>query len=106
MPEIKHKAVTDRYRRRTPEAEVNKYYIVISKRYKRAKFITVILLVVFYAFMLFRFNDDITYSNLMYLLRDFDTDPKTSELIFEKIEYDEQKNMNYAIYKGELGDGR
>lgn len=104
MPEIKHRAVTDKYRVRRPEtvAEINKYYMIVSKRYMRAKFITIIILVVFFAFMMFRFNDDITYSNLMYLLRDFDTDPKTSELVFEKIEYDEQENMNFTIYKGEL----
>ena len=102
MPEIKRTAITDKYRKRKPDTEVNKYYLTVSKRYMRAKFVTIILLVVFFAFMLFRFNDDITYSNLMYLLRDFDTDPKTSELVFEKIEYDEQENMNFTIYKGEL----
>ena len=58
MPEIRKTALTDKYRRREVVAkpEINKYYMVISKRYMRAKFITIILLVVFFAFMLLNFD--------------------------------------------------
>ncbi len=81
---------------------VNKYYLRISGRFMIAKYLSILVLVVFLGFMLIRYNDDITYANMMYLLRDFNTGVDVNVSGFENIEYDEQENMSFSIYRGEL----
>lgn len=102
MAKLKQTAVTDRYKRASRNSVGNKYFQTISNRYMYAKFTTLVLLVLFCAFMLISYSEDISYSNLMYLLRDFDTDTQKVTSSFESIKYDEQSNMSYALYKGEL----
>lgn len=102
MAKLKQTAVTDRYRRSSRDSVGNKYFQTVSNRYMYAKFSTLVLLVLFCAFMLIGYSEDISYSNLMYLLRDFDTDSNQVMSSFESIKYDEQSNMSYALYKGEL----
>lgn len=102
MAKLKHNAVTEKYRKTSGTFVGNKYYQLISNRYMYAKFITLVILVLFCAFMMISYSEDISYSNLMYLLRDFDTDPKAVTSGFEDIKYDEQSNMSFTLYKGEL----
>ena len=102
MPEVSRNSMTEKFRRENPTPKINKYYKTVSDRFMKAKLVSIVILVIFFAFMLVRYSDSITYSNLMYLMRDLDTDPKSSELVFDKVTFDEQKNMNFAVYKGEL----
>ena len=54
-----------------PEAQVNEYYIDIANKFKTAKFIIIILLVVFMLFMISVFRSDVTLENCKYLIRFF-----------------------------------
>jgi len=84
------------------EPSINKYYLAVSERYRVAKYITVLFFAFFVAVTMIVFRDQITYSNLMYLLRDFNTGEAEYSGGFDPIEYDEQENMTFAIYRDEL----
>lgn len=84
------------------ENKPNEYYLGVSARYMRAKFIVLVLFAVYLVFMLARYRDDITYENMMYLLRDFSVGDSEYSTVFEPVRYDEQDNMTYALFRGEL----
>ncbi len=86
----------------TQETRPNGYYLRISEGYMRAKYILLVLLAVYLVFMLAKYRDDITYENMMYLLRDFSAGETEYSNVFEPVKYDEQDNMTYALFRGEL----
>lgn len=102
MAKMKKTAVMQGTPVRESEAPTNKYYLLVSERYMRAKYFTLIVLAVYLAVMLVLFREDITYANLMYLLRDFNTGEASYSAGFDPIDYDEQDNMSYAMFRDEL----
>ena len=84
------------------EARPNGYYLRVSAGYMRAKYILLVMLALYLVFMLARYRDDITYENMMYLLRDFSAGETEYSSVFEPVKYDEQDNMTYALFRGEL----
>ncbi len=97
-PTLKNKKVKIDY----SDMEVSEYYLDASKRYRRAKWLAFILLVAFLAVNLLFFRSNITYSNLMYLLRDLDTGVAVGTGEFASISYNEESAAAYGIFKGRL----
>lgn len=84
------------------DMEVSEYYLDASKRYRAAKWVSFLLLIAFLAVNLLFFRSNITYSNLMYLLRDLDTGPVSVSTNFASITYNEESGATYDIFKGRL----
>ncbi len=82
--------------------EVSEYYLKASVRYRAAKYIAFFMLIVFLAVNLLFFRSNITYSNLMYLLRDLDTGVAAPAGEFASISYNEESAASYGIFKGRL----
>ena len=82
--------------------EVNEYYLAAKLRYRSAKWITFVLLIAFLLFNLIFFRENITYANMMYLLRDLDTGSYTVSGEFAGATYSEESNMMFDIYKGKM----
>lgn len=72
----------------TPQAPVNEYYIDIANKFKTAKFISVIVLVVFILFMISVFRSDVTLENFKYLVRFFSSANTVYSGDYENIYYD------------------
>ncbi len=84
------------------EDPVNEYYLKVSKIYKFAKFLTLALFIGYLIVMMCMYRSSITYDNLMYLIRDFETDVDVSSKGFEGISYNESDKMSFALYKDRL----
>ncbi len=84
------------------DMEVSEYYLAASKRYRFAKFLSFVLLVAFLAVNLLFFRDNITYNNLMYLLRDLDSGAAEITTEFASITYNEESGAVFDIFKGKL----
>lgn len=72
----------------TPSAPVNEYYIDIANKFKTAKFICVIILVVFILIMISVFRSDITLENCKYLVRFFSSANTVYSGDYDNIYYD------------------
>lgn len=102
MAVIKNTSVTRSGAVGQSEPEKNSYFLRVSDRYIRAKYFCVILLALFLGTMMLAFGDEITYSGLMYLIRDLNTGGGTYSAGFGTAEYSEQDSMSFAMYRGEL----
>ena len=84
------------------EAEINEYYISCSRVFMTIKYVLLVILAIFVVVMLAVYRSSITYDNLAYLLRDFGTEYSSGAAVFSDLRYDEQENMDFALYKSEL----
>ena len=95
-----------RHDRRRPaektEKRVGAYYAACARRAGFAKWMTVVVLVLFLAVMLTVFHSNITTDNLKYLLRDFSSERSGLSADFADISYEEQSSFAALIFKGEL----
>ncbi|MBR6917828.1 MAG: hypothetical protein IKN38_06550 [Clostridia bacterium] len=82
------------------EAPRSEYYAKIAKRYKVLKFVSLGILLIYLLGMLVLYRSQITYDNLMYLMKDLDTDIDAAGTVFEDIKYDESSKLSAAMYKG------
>ena len=84
------------------EREFNPYYLKVSKRYRVLKFASLGILLFYLIGMLGLHANQITYENLVYLMKDLDTDVEAEGGEFKEIKYDESLKMSAALYKGRL----
>lgn len=84
------------------EREHNPYYLKVSKRYRTLKFASLALLLVYLIAMLVMYRSSITYENLVYLMKDLDTDIDATGAVFKEVKYDESSKMSAGLYKGSL----
>ena len=77
----------------------NPYYIKVSERYRAAGFLLLVLFAVFAGVMLFRFGENITYDNLVYLARDFNTAMGTDQGSFSEVRFTEQDEMTFIPFR-------
>ncbi len=80
----------------------NAYYTGVARKYKYAKYVTVLLLAVFLLYTFIAYGSYITYDNFMYLIKDFNTESAGAGANFAEVRYDDQENMSVALYNGEL----
>lgn len=76
-----------------------KYYMAVSKRYRAARVLSIVLLVCFLLVMLVFFRGNITYANLMYLVRDLDTDTAVSVGVYGDISYEKTLASDFALFR-------
>ncbi len=81
------------------EAPQNGYYLAVAERYRAARYISFILLVAFLITMLVFYRDSITYSNLMYLVRDLDSGTGITVGSFADISYEEQYKRGFTMFR-------
>ena len=87
---------------RVTEKPRNRYYLAAAGKYRAARYVAVMLLAVFLFVMLLFFRENITYSNLMYLVRDLDTDNSASAGAYAGITYDGQYAEKFALFKSRI----
>lgn len=87
---------------RVTEKERNRYYLAAAGKYRAARYLTVIILFVFLLVMLLFFRESITYSNLMYLVRDLDADVGFSTTAYNSFSYDGRYVEDFALFKGRI----
>ncbi len=78
---------------------VTKYYLKISGRYRLWQIALILLLLVYIFFIVNAFGKYITYDNMQYLLRDFDSMSRTGESEFSRIRYDRQSEQTFTVFK-------
>lgn len=100
--EVKRAPAYEKIRIDKEKQEYNSYYLKISRGYKAAKFITLALFLGYLIFMMCMYRSAITYDNLMYLVRDFETDIDVSSRGFEGIVYPASEKTSFTIYKDRL----
>ena len=81
---------------------VNPYFMVISGRFKMAKYITLCVLVVFLLATIVLFRDEITVENLRYLVKDFEMGDNVNLGSTDTVTFDSDLQVNLALYKGDL----
>ena len=80
----------------------NRYYLSVAGKYRAARYVTTVLLVAFLLIMLVFFRENITYSNLMYLVRDLDADLGGAAGAYANVTYDGQYAEQFGIFKGRI----
>ncbi len=85
-----------------PGAPVNEYYIDIANRFKTAKFIAIIALVVFILFMISVFRSDVTLENCKYLIRFFSSANTVYSVNYENIYYDTAGVISVDMFNEDL----
>lgn len=86
--------------RQSPEE--NPYYIGIARRFKLAKYITVIFLVLYLLFMIAFFRDEITIENFRYFIKYLDTSSPEYTKETRTIYYDPSTTLRLGVFKGDL----
>ena len=79
--------------------QYTKYYMAVSKRYRAARVLSIAILVCFLLVMLVFFRGNITYANLMYLVRDLDTDTAVSVGVYGDISYEKTLASDFALFR-------
>lgn len=82
--------------------KVNSYYLVLSGRFKIAKYLSICLLVAFLLSTIILFRDEITVENLRYLIKDFEMGDTLNLTSGEEIKYDADTQLALEMYKGDL----
>lgn len=80
----------------------NEYYAKVARNYGYAKYATIVLLAVFLVYVFVAYGDNLTYDNLMYLIKDFNTESSGNGAVFETIRFEGQQDAQYELYGGEL----
>ena len=81
---------------------VNPYYLVMSGRFKTAKYVTLCILVVFLLTTVVLFRNEITIENLRYLFKDFEVGDNVNVGPNDTITFDSDVQVNFGMFKGDL----
>lgn len=86
------------------EPPVNHYYATVAYRYKFAKYVAIVLLVVFVIFSMINYKDSITYSNFVFLVKDINTVFESDGMlnVRKNINYNSDKNQVFTMYRNGL----
>lgn len=82
--------------------KVNPYYLVLSGRFKFAKYLSICFLVAFLLSIILLFRDEITVENLRYLIKDFEMGDSLKLTSGDEIKYDADTQLDLEMYKGDL----
>ena len=80
----------------------NKYYLSVSRRYNFAKYVTLIVLMCFLLISLMANRENITYENLLLLIKDVNLAAQTANKSYETITYSEDSEQTVTRYKNNL----
>ncbi len=82
--------------------EINRYWLSVSRRYRVARYVSVVLLCAFLLVMLVFYRENITYANLVYLVRDLDSEAAVEVGGYNDIEYSRSTNSDYDIFRSRI----
>lgn len=99
---VKKTASGEKVKIRIKKTEVNEYFMEASERARGAKWVCFVVLIAFLLVNLIFFREHITYSNMLYLLRDLDTGTYAVSGEFAGAEYAEVTAASFELYKGKL----
>ena len=80
----------------------NQYYSAIASKYKAAKLILILILIIYLITAVTVFRNDITIENLQYLLKDLDFSSIKNKNDYSTIIYDSAANSEFAFYRDDL----
>ncbi len=83
-------------------APKNKYYASVSRRYTFAKYLTLITLMVFLFISLMANRENITYENLLLLIKDVNLAAQTANRSYETITYSSDSEQTVLKYKNNV----
>jgi len=84
------------------EEKYSPYYLAVSRRYRVARYVSILLLAVFLLVMLVFYRENITYANLMYLARDLNSDTKVNLGVYSDLSYTERIAYDFGFYRQRL----
>lgn len=85
-----------------PRVEANEYYLDIANKFKTAKFIVLIFLIVFILSMISVFRSDITLENCRYLVRFFSSGSTSYQGGYDAIYYDTEGVVSVDMFNSDL----
>ena len=77
----------------------NKYYLKVSEKYRLSGFLFLVLFVVFAGIMLVKFGNNITYDNIVYLARDFNSAMGTSGESISELNFAARDNVVFSPFR-------
>ncbi|MBQ3791782.1 MAG: hypothetical protein II797_01635 [Clostridia bacterium] len=84
------------------EARPSAYLKRISGAFGVAKYLILLALILFIAFMVLLHSESMTYANLRYLLKDFNLSNEQTSGNFDAAYYEKQQSMSFILFRGEL----
>ena len=84
------------------EPRINKYYLRASRRYTALGILFMVALLVYIVVVMTFLGDYVTYENLKYLVRDFETMANPSDQEFSKIVYNASEGTVFSTFKNGL----
>ena len=84
------------------ESQVNRYYLKVSRKFMVAGILVLLLLLLYIVFVTMFFGEYVTYDNLKYLVKDFDTINLSGESDFTRIVYNGNETTDFAFFKNGL----
>ncbi|MBR5011209.1 MAG: hypothetical protein IKY12_01485, partial [Clostridia bacterium] len=81
---------------------INEYYISVSRYYKLAKFITLLILVLFVLLMVSVFRDDITSENFRYMLKNLDMQTDSVVESYSTVEFESPSETEVSLFGSNL----
>lgn len=82
--------------------EVNRYWLSVSKRYRVCRYASIFLLVAFLLVMLLFYRENITYANLVYLVRDLDSSSALDVGGYSDISYDRITAGDFDLFRSRI----
>ena len=82
--------------------DTNEYYFSLSQRFKLAKYVVFLSLILFIVFMVTGYGEEITVENLRYLLKYMDTQQGSVSENYTDFRYDVVDGADFHLYKGDL----
>lgn len=84
------------------ETPINEYYYKVAGRYRLAMIFFGLLIIAYVVVIVVMFKSEITYDNLMYAVRDINTDVSTPSMGFNNMKLEEESEMSFGIYRERL----
>lgn len=84
------------------EPEENEYYLSVSRKFKLARYITLLVLISFILVMISFYSEDITLENFRYLLKYFSKDTPDTVQDAGAIYYNADNKIDLGVYKGDI----
>lgn len=83
------------------EPEINPYYATVSYRYKFAKYVAIVLLIVFVLLSIMLNRENITYSNFVFLVKDMNTVFESDGILTvqKNIMYNTDASQCFTLYR-------
>ena len=80
----------------------NPYYMRIYRKFRAARFVSILALILFVLTMLTVYSSEITLENFKYLMKYLDINVITAPNEFQPVSYESGSEMDFAFYRGDF----